>query len=281
MESIRLPGLRIKTTYNRIKHNMKHGFIGFGNLARAVYMGLKEEDDIEFSYFARSSKNVDIKFYPKMEELVANVDILWLTVKPQDLSTILEDLKKYNLSNKTIISPVAGRSVDFIEGYLGKNQLIIRIMPNLAMAYKSSVTAFYSNQPDNEKGELVFNILGKLGKVVKLEEGAFDLFTSLFGSGPAFILAFIQIFKDKMKEFNLSGSLLDELLLELTRGTTLYFLQNQKDYSIEQLIKNITSKGGTTQAGLDYFRSHEIGKHFEGVLDAARNRSEELSKNVG
>lgn len=47
-----------------------------------------------------------------------------------------------------------------------------------------------------------------------------------------------------MQEFNLPGPLLDELLLELTQGTdTLYFAQNQKDYSIEELIKNITSKG--------------------------------------
>ena len=58
-------------------------------------------------------------------------------------------------------------------------------------------------------------------------------------------------------------------------------MQNQKDYSIEDLIKNITSKGGTTQAGLEYFQSHDIGKHFEGVLDAARNRSKELSSNGG
>ena len=61
------------------------------------------------------------------------------------------------------------------------------------------------------------------------------------------------------------------------QGTT-FILWNQS-YSIEELINNITSKGGTTQAGLEYFRSHEIGKHFEEVLNAARNRSEELSKN--
>ena len=154
-------------------------------------------------------------------------------------------------------------------------------MPNLAMAFKASVTAFRSNKPDSEKSERIFNLLGKLGKVVKLEEDGFDLFTSVFGSGPAFILAFIKTFKNKIQEFDLPGSLLDELLLELTRGTTLYFMQNQKDYSIEDLIKNITSKGGTTQAGLEYFQSHDIGKHFEGVLDAARNRSKELSSNGG
>ncbi len=258
---------------------VRHGFIGFGNLAKAVYQGLKEEEEIEFAYFARSRKEVDLPYYERIEDLVVFADVIWLMVKPQDLAGILAQLSPLDRTGKTFVSPAAGRNIAFIERYLGKAQLIVRIMPNLAMAYHKSVTAFASNQPENKNAAAIFHLLGKLGKVVQLEESGFDLFTAVFGSGPAFILSFIQIFKEKMQGFNLPGSLLDELLLELTQGTTLYFAQNQKNYSIEQLIQNITSKGGTTQAGLDYSRTHEIGKHFGGILDAARKRSEELSKN--
>ena len=181
------------------------------------------------------------------------------------------------LEEKVIVSPVAGKSIAFIEKYLGNRVPIVRIMPNLAIAYRKSVTAFATNQPHNPHTEAIFEILSQLGKAVKLNEEGFDLFTSVFGSGPAFILAFIQIFKEKMREFELPGNVLDELLLELTQGTTQYFAENQLNYSIEELIRNITSKGGTTQAGLEYFRQHEIGRHFE-VLDAARRRSEEMSR---
>ena len=257
---------------------MKYGFVGFGNLAKAVYQGLKNENNIQFAYFARSKKDIELPFINKIEELVAFSDVIWLTIKPQDIGGILEKMQSLNLSGKLIVSPVAGKSIAFIESYLGNSIPIVRIMPNLAMAYQKSVTAFATNQPENSETEEIFRILSRLGKTVKLDEKGFDLFTSVFGSGPAFILAFIQIFKDKMREFDLPGTVLDELLLELTQGTTIYFSQNQKDYSIEELIRNITSKGGTTQAGLDHFRDHQIGKHFEGVLDAARNRSEEMSK---
>ncbi|MDD4777431.1 MAG: pyrroline-5-carboxylate reductase dimerization domain-containing protein [Fermentimonas sp.] len=258
---------------------MKQGFIGFGNLAKAVYQGLKDDRNFEFAYFARSKKDVDLHFFEQLESLVYYAEIIWLAVKPQDLSGILEQLRNCDLSGKTIVSPVAGKSIAYIENYLGNDTTIVRIMPNLAMAYNASVTAFHTNHPESLMADSIFNLLGKLGKAVKLEEEGFDLFTSVFGSGPAFILAFIKIFKDKIQEFDLPGSVLDELLLELTRGTTLYFMQNQKNCSIEELIKNITSKGGTTQAGLEYFKSQNISKHFEGVLDAARKRSEELSKN--
>ena len=260
---------------------MNYGFIGFGNLAKAVYQGLKNEHGIRFAYYARNKKDVEIPFYEKIEDLVVFADVVWIAVKPQDLTGILEQLQPINRINKVFVSPVAGKSIAFIENYLGKEQPVVRIMPNLAMAYQRSVTAFTTNQPYNDKTEEIFKILSKLGKAVKLNESGFDLFTSVFGSGPAFILAFIQIFKDKMREFDLPGSVLDELLLGLMQGTTTYFTQNQQDFSIEELIQNITSKGGTTQAGLDHFRQHEIGKHFEGVLDAAKNRSKEMSGNAG
>ncbi len=260
---------------------MKHGFIGFGNLAKAIYEGLKEQEEMTFSYFARSRKEIPIPFCEELEQLVSSSEVIWLVVKPQDLAGILMQLKECDLTGKTIVSPVAGKSIAWIERYLGEDQLIVRIMPNLAMAYRMSVTAFCTNRPGEARATEIFTLLGKLGKAVELEESGFDLFTSVFGSGPAFILAFIQIFKEKMQEFSLPGQLLDELLLELTRGTTRYFTENQQAHSIEELIRNITSKGGTTQAGLEHFKSHEIGKHFEGVLDAARKRSEEMSRNGG
>lgn len=259
---------------------MRHGFIGFGNLAKAVYQGLKEEKEIEFAYFARNDKGVDMPYFECMSDLVAFADVIWIMVKPQDLGGLLQELAPLDRKGKTVVSPAAGRNIAFIEKYLGEEQLIVRIMPNLAMAYRKSVTAFASNRPTEKSATEIFHLLEKLGKAVSLDESGFDLFTAVFGSGPAFILSFIQIFKEKMQELHLPSPLLDELLLELTQGTTLYFSQNQQQYSIEQLIQNITSKGGTTQAGLDYSRSHEIGKHFEGILDAAKARSEEMSRNI-
>lgn len=150
--------------------SVKHGFIGFGNLAKAVYQGLKQEENIEFAYFARSRKEADIPYYNKISDLVAFADVIWLMVKPQDLSAVLEELTPLDRSGKTIVSPVAGRNIAFIERYLGTEQLIVRIMPNLAMAYRKSVTAFVSNQPDNGNASEIFHLLEKLGKAVQLEE---------------------------------------------------------------------------------------------------------------
>lgn len=259
---------------------MNYGFIGFGNLAKAIYQGLKGEEDLSFAYFSRHRKEVEIPFFDQMGDLASFSDVIWLGIKPQDLGGILEQLNTFDLTGKVIVSPVAGKSIAFIEKYIGSDKTIVRIMPNLAIAYKKSVTSFATNRPENNTTSDIYRRLAKLGKAVELPESGFDLFTSVFGSGPAFILAFIQIFKDKMREFNLPGELSDELLLMLTQGTVSYFAENQEKYSIEELIRNITSKGGTTQAGLDYFREHHLGPLFEGVLEAAKNRSAEMAGQV-
>ena len=86
---------------------MNYGFIGFGNLAKAVYQGLKSVNNIQFAYFARSKKEAEIPFFDKMEKLVSFADVIWLGIKPQDLKGILEKLQPLNLEGKLIVSPVA------------------------------------------------------------------------------------------------------------------------------------------------------------------------------
>jgi len=89
---------------------MKQGFIGFGNLAKAIYRGLKEEKEMEFAYFARSKKEEPITYYETMEELVSSSDVLWLCVKPQDLSGILTQLKECNREGKPLSPLLPGRA---------------------------------------------------------------------------------------------------------------------------------------------------------------------------
>lgn len=260
---------------------MNHGFIGFGNLARAIYEGLKDEDQINFAYFDIDKKETEVHFFNNLNQLISFSDIIWLTVKPQDLKNILKQVEPLNRNSKVFVSPIAGKKIELIESYLGTDQPIARIMPNLAIAYKKSVTSFTTNQPNNPNTEEVFHIISKLGKAVKINEDDFDLFTSIFGSGPAFILSYLKSFKDKMQEFNLPDYIMNALLLELAEGTITYFSENYNQLSIEELTKNITSKGGTTQAGLDYLYKHEVDKHLEGVIDSARERAIEMGKDEG
>ena len=254
---------------------MKYGFIGFGRLARAIYRGLKNEP-ITFGYVSKENDFTEIKSFENIKELTAFADVIWICVKPQDMETVLKELRTVNLAKKMIVSPVAGKSIRYIEGFLGAENTIARIMPNLATAYGQSVTAYVDNSETEITGQVMAD-LEKLGKVVEIEERYFDLFTALFGSGPAFLLEILNVFKWKTGELGVSEATANELLIQLGRGTMSYFEDDSKR-NIPELISRIASKGGTTEAGLNYFRDHKIGDLMTEVIEAAKRRSEELSQ---
>ena len=255
---------------------MKYGFIGFGNLAQAIYAGLKDNKEVNFAYFDKFSKESEAQFLSSLDKLISFSDVIWLCVKPQNVVEILEQLKSFDLKDKVIVSPVGGKSISFLEEFLGKDVSIIRIMPNLAVSYKKSVTAYCINDKKNSLTEIVKNDLGKLGKAVELSEEKFDLFTPIFGSGPAFILEFLKVFKNRMVNLEIPEDQSNGLLVELLLGTAAYFDKNKTEKSISELIQNVASKGGITEAGLNYFRNNKLDESIEGVLIAAEKKSQEM-----
>ena len=259
-----------------MRTNMNYGFIGFGHLAKAIYNGLANQSGISFAYTSKSNSHTEIPSFSNLSELVDFSDVICLCVKPQDLPDILAELKEIPLQNKVILSPVAGKNTSFIESYLGKNVPIVRIMPNLAIAYKKSVTAFFTKDPQSPLITKIKDHFSLLGRVVELPEERFHLFTAIFGSGPAFLLAMLEPLKNKIRGLNISDKEANELLAELVAGTLTYFQENHARNSIEDLIKAITSKGGTTEAGLAFFKDKNLDKLIGDVILAAEKRSEKM-----
>lgn len=254
---------------------MRHGFIGFGNLAKAIYHGLQKNKAHDFAYISKHNAHQEIRSFKNLPALISFADVIWLCVKPQNLEEVLTEMKKVSLRDKIIISPVAGKQIRFIEKYLGKKTAILRIMPNLAVAYQKSVTAFCANDRKSKKLKRIKKDLDLLGQTVELPEKHFDLFTALFGSGPAFLLALLETVRKKIKELGVSNNTADELLAGLLAGTLTYFQENRA-HGIAELIKKITSKGGTTEAGLKEFKKNKLDKRFENVIIAAQRKAKRM-----
>ncbi len=255
---------------------MKHGFIGFGKLGIALYKSICKEEGNTFCYFSKSNSNREVPGCDSIGELASKSEVIWLCVKPQNLVDILDILKYEDLTGKIVVSPVAGKSIGFILESVGKNTPVIRIMPNLAIEYGSSVTAYASNDIDSNLKNRVRLMLEKSGRLIDLPEIHFDLFTAIFGSGPAFLLKLLDIQKLKIMELGINENEANNLLVGLLAGTTDYYRENCNFSSIDELINNIASKGGTTEAGLNYLIDNNIGKLFDNVINMAQKRSLEI-----
>ena len=80
---------------------------------------------LKFAYFARENKDSNSLFIANIKDLIDFADIIWLTIKPQDLQDILSQIATLrNRDGKVFVSPVAGKKKEIIEHYLGKQQPI-------------------------------------------------------------------------------------------------------------------------------------------------------------
>lgn len=258
---------------------MRYGFIGFGNLARAIHNGLSHDTTIEFGCVTRSERSNAIRSFETIGELAVFADVIWICVKPQDATEVLEELKVVDLSGKLIVSPMAGKTIASIERALEEKAAIVRIMPNLAIAYGRSAIAYASNDVASPHADTVKSGLTRLGTLAEIPEERFDLFTALFGSGPAFLLEILSSFKTKALELDISEKQTNDLLFALLDGTAAYLEHNKDAKTIEEMIAAITSKGGTTEAGLAFFRN-DGATIITGTIEAATARGKELGKQL-
>lgn len=210
------------------------------------------------------------------KEVLADVDVLILSVKPQDFESLKEKLKS-SLNNKiTIVSIMAGKTLEFITSEL-KHPFVVRAMPNSPAIVGMGITAYVTTDSvDMPRIRKVEQVLNSTGRSVFLDsETMMDAVTALSGSGPAY---FFYIVKNMIKagvEMGMEPHIAALLVKQTLLGS--YHLMNAKEVDLDELIKGVASKGGTTEAALNYFNNHELDKSLIGGIKRAEERGKELA----
>ncbi len=263
------------------------GFIGGGNMGEAIIKGLIQSnvyspDKITVSdvskerlEFLKNSYNVDITHVNK--NVVKKSDILLIAVKPQIIEKVLGDIKEsIDKNNHVVVSIAAGVSVGKLEGILGRDKKIVRVMPNASAFVLESmnVLCFNGNITDKEK-KSVFTIFNSIGKTMELEEKYIDAVTALSGSGPGFVSVILEAFSDAGVNVGLSRDIAEKLILQTFLGTLKLATEQGKSFSE---IKNmVTSPGGTTIKGIHQLEKKGVRCAIMDCVEAAFKRSSELS----
>ena len=183
---------------------------------------------------------------------------VFLSLKPKDLNSNL-NLYKNLLDNKTIIySVLAGKQISDINNIFPINKNIIRLMLNTPISFNYGTIVFYSFKSRINKNELF--LLNLVGNVYGLKnEKFFDLITVIVGSGPAFFYYLLESMEKAAISHGLNRSFAKKILMNTYDGTGKLILNNF-DKSYEDLRKNVTSKGGTTEAAIKCLKENNFKK---------------------
>jgi pyrroline-5-carboxylate reductase len=264
---------------------MKIGFIGAGKMAEALLAALVRgslavpEDIVACEVRAERRREIAKRFKVRVTEnpvdVLSDCDVVILAVKPQDLAEVLEPLKPLWRRRHLVLSLAAGRSLAWIQGRLGDQVRLVRVMPNLPLMAGEgmSVTcAGAAAMRGDEKKAL--RILGCAGKAISLPEKHFDVVTALSGSGPAFFAFYLQVLTKAATEIGLPSESANLLAVQTMLGAAKYL--QETNASTKAFMQAVASPGGTTAAGLEVLEKSVLNQIAFETIKAATKRSAEL-----
>jgi len=265
-----------------MKKEMKIGIIGFGNMGEACARALAEKCKVCVFIYDKDRKKTRNKknfcICRNIEELIKNVEVVILAIKPQDAGDFLIQAKAHLLQKSPLfISILAGISTKAFEKHLGGVR-VIRVMPNVAAKVKESVS-FICKGKFSKKGDLKIaeEIFSSLGETIEVKESYLDKVTSISGSGPGYIYYFMDCLYGSAITLGFSKAIARKMVINTFLGAASLAKAGGSDF--KTLIKQVASKGGTTQAALEVFEKNNLKSLINKAVGAAHLRAKQLSKN--
>jgi pyrroline-5-carboxylate reductase len=224
-------------------------------------------------------KELTGKYLIKSSELAENVknaEVLLLVVKPQDLASVLDEVKTHINSKTLVITFAAGKSISFVTNALGQSNPVIRVMPNSPILLSKGMSAISSSlNVTAGQRDFVVGFLGAAGKTLEVDESLQDAVTATSGSGPAYFFAFVEAMVTGAMDLGLSEKDATALTVQTIIGAATMLEQSGQTAAV--LRENVTSPNGTTAAALATFSNDGLEQLVGKAMKAARNRAQELA----
>ena len=264
------------------------GFIGGGNMTRAIAAGLIEgkypaqdlliaEPAIEQrAALARDLPGVVIE--ESNDDVARRAGTVVLAVKPQVMRKVCEGLAAtVQKARPLIVSVAAGiRSVD-IDAWLGGDLAIVRVMPNQPALLRLGASGLFANErTSDEQKKRAMGILSAVGHVVSVDSDAdIDSVTAISGTGPAYFYLLIDMMIKSAQKFGLDPQAARILTIETAKGAAA--IADAEDETMQSLIDRVRSPGGTTTAAFESLEADHVRDIFARAFEAARERAVALA----
>ena len=203
--------------------------------------------------------------------------IVVIAVKPQDIETLLAEVGGALTPEQTIISIAAAIPTSLIEGHLANGVPVVRAMPNTPMTVQEGMAGIAAGaHADEEHLAATEEVLGSIGRSVRVDESYMDAITAVSGSGPAYFALLAESMIEAGILLGLSREISTDLVVQTMLGTA-KLLRDERMHPVE-LREMVTSPGGTTIAAIRELEQAGVRAAFLNAIQAAMVRSKELAE---
>ena len=264
----------------------KLAFIGAGSMAEAMISGIVKSKLLsgEKIWVTNRSNQEKLDCLKEkygvngtydLKELLEGADAVILAMKPKEAASGIQQINAYLSDNTLLISVLAGVSIESIELLAKKKIPVVRAMPNTSATVGKSATGLAINaQVSDEQKQLVQTIFETVGLTTFVNEDQLDAVTGLSGSGPAYIYYLIEAMDKGAEEIGLEQQMAKKLIVQTLLGAAEMVAKSAK--SPQQLRTEVTSPGGTTEAGIKVLESYKVQEAFINCIKEATAQSKRL-----
>ena len=265
----------------------KIAFIGPGAMAESMIYALTDEKIIKPSAIIASGPRLErleilnsrygISTTQKNAFAVEDADVIVLSVKPQQLDQVMNDLYGKVRTDSLVISIVAGATIEKLSSGLS-HSIVVRSMPNTPAKIGEGITVWTASpQVSEEQLEITKKILGAMGdEIFVKDENYLDMATALSGTGPAYVFLFMESMVDAGVHLGFPRRIAEQLVAQTVRGSVDYFLKRSEPVHLARLRNEVTSPGGTSAAALYYLEKAGFRTAISRAIWAAYERSRDL-----
>ncbi|GGO90965.1 pyrroline-5-carboxylate reductase [Nocardioides phosphati] len=262
----------------------KTAFIGVGVMGEAILAGLIRggrpvgellvgEKRAERAAELREKYGVEVV---SNVEAVRGAETVTLVVKPQDMATVLAEIRPELEPGQLVVSLAAGITTAWIEDRVPAGVAVVRVMPNTPALVDQGISAISpGTHCDDAHLATAEALLSDTGRVVRVPESQQNAVTAVSGSGPAYIFYIVEAMIDAGVMLGLPRPLATELAIQTLFGSATMLRETGTHPTI--LREQVTSPGGTTAAALRYLEDHRVKAAFLSAMEACRDRAEQLA----
>ncbi len=264
---------------------MTIGFIGLGNMAKAMIAGILGKGIAEVSQIvgsARTQKTRDavnkqygIQVYEDNCHVAQMADVLILAVKPQMLGEVIAQIKNQVKEETLVISIAAGKDMAWMEEAFGRKIKLVRCMPNTPAMVGEGCSGVCRNAEINDQEmDLCMNLLGSFGMAEEIPEGLIDAVGGVSGSSPAFVFLFLEALADGGVKAGLPRGQAYRFAAQTVLGSAKLMLEGGKHPG--ELKDMVCSPGGTTIEGVQVLEQMGFRASVMGAVEACVEKSKKM-----
>lgn len=267
----------------------KIAFIGAGNMTQSIVGGMvKSGYPSELIHISNPSPakleklSAELHVHTSQDNAqVANAaDVIVLSVKPQLMADVCAALKEAvpDLAEKLIVTIAAGIRIEKYRQYLGENIRMIRVMPNTPSLVGKGMSGLVADdRVSDDDRQYITDAFDGVGATLWVsDEDQLDILGAVAGSGPAYFFEFMASLQKAATALGFDRDKAREMVQQTALGAAAMTVASELE--LEDLRKQVTSKGGSTAKGVEVYQAADIDDISKRAVQAAVQRNQEMAK---